>query len=522
MATIMCLPEEVIAIILGYNDISIEDIINFRCVCKKFRWIVKYDKFWEKKCSQRWPIARKHYDKLSKNDKESQENEQKDKKLLSFMETGINCVRQLNFVFHIINKRYEIGDDISIDFPLCENLTQIMYEPENGVKIYFHIDEIKYLLTQSSQKADCDLAERYRNIKLLHYLREHLLTKEWNRFCEQPHKQQFLERSATIAAQWFQPQKDVSYSCVKASLDNIALGVLSYLREKHPDHPILSTSAENFSYWKNNNIEDNYHWDEIEGTQIINILEEYIFGKLNFRVPKSKNAKVEYKCIDNVLENKIGEEIILFIIYHGVARRLGLRCDIAKIYSASLSIVWQSRCITNRNIRYVRCINIKSGINKLSKCLVAIRSSDMACDLKLLSATKYTFQQSVYRISQSRSQEMKFAVGMIVTHGDHSTDNSTGVIVGWHIKNCSYFVWPRPCSDYNTIEQRIYYIILSENNEICYVEEDAISLTTPKWINNDEIGRYFRTFKNTHYVPNEKLAECYPQDAAITARIFQN
>ncbi|XP_029663391.1 uncharacterized protein LOC115235628, partial [Formica exsecta] len=90
---------------------------------------------------------------------------------------------------------------------------------------------------------------------------------------------------------------------------------------------------------------------------------------------------------------------------------------------------------------------------------------------------------------KSRSQEVKFAVGMIVAHGDQSTDNSTGVIIGWHhinknlnkdislqqhfSKNCSHFVSPSKIYiNYSATEQQIYYAILSDGNEICYVEED--------------------------------------------------
>ncbi|EFN74721.1 F-box only protein 21, partial [Camponotus floridanus] len=186
-----------------------------------------------------------------------------------------------------------------------------------------------------------NLTERYCNMKLFHYLRQCSVREKWERFKKQPHSQQLLERGATIVAQWFQSQKDVFYSFVKASLDNIALEVLNYLREKHPDHSIFSISAENFAYWKNNNIDDN-HWDEMEGTQIMDALEEYIFDILNFKLNKSKNTDLEYMCIDNVLENKYGQEIVILIIYHSVARRLGLRCDITKVpYRSHRRIFWK-------------------------------------------------------------------------------------------------------------------------------------------------------------------------------------
>ena len=122
-----------------------------------------------------------------------------------------------------------------------------------------------------------------------------------SRFKRQPIREQLLEQIATIVAQWFQPKKDVFYSCVKASLDSMALEVLNSLREKHPDHSIFSTSAETLSYWKNNNIDDN-HWNETEGTQIMTTPQEYIFGKLNFRRSKWGNwtENFEYMCIDYV------------------------------------------------------------------------------------------------------------------------------------------------------------------------------------------------------------------------------
>jgi len=60
--------------------------------------------------------------------------------------------------------------------------------------------------------------------------------EKWERFKEQSDREQLLERGATIVAQWFQPEKDVFYSFVKVSLNNIALEVLNCLRERHPDH----------------------------------------------------------------------------------------------------------------------------------------------------------------------------------------------------------------------------------------------------------------------------------------------
>lgn len=114
-----------------------------------------------------------------------------------------------------------------------------------------------------------------------------------------------MERAATILSQWFQPEKDILYSFVKASLNNIAQEVLNCLRKKNPDHSIFSMSSENFSYWENNLIDDN-HWNEKEGMQIIDALEEYIFQELNFRSNKLSNTKkLEHMFIDDVNNYKL-------------------------------------------------------------------------------------------------------------------------------------------------------------------------------------------------------------------------
>ncbi|KAM0734483.1 F-box only protein 21 [Formica fusca] len=67
-----------------------------------------------------------------------------------------------------------------------------------------------------------------------------------------------------------------------------------------------------------------------------------------------------------------------------------------------------------------------------------------------------------------------------------------------------------------------HYIILADNNKICYAPQSFVSICPPKWINNIEIGQYFSRFENTHYVPNKALANAYPYDIAAIPRILSN
>ncbi|XP_029174965.1 uncharacterized protein LOC114943493 [Nylanderia fulva] len=179
------------------------------------------------------------------------------------------------------------------------------------------------------RRIDCDLTEIYINKELFLYMSLCFVREKLKKFRKKSRRKQLMEEVATITIQRMQPEKDICYEYVKSSLDSIAEAVLNCLREKHPNHSIFSTSAETFSYWRNNNIGDNY-WDEAESTQIMDTLEEYIFGKLNFRLCQWTDRNVENLCIDNVLKNKCGQKTILLIIYESVARRLGLRCVLIK------------------------------------------------------------------------------------------------------------------------------------------------------------------------------------------------
>ncbi|XP_029157809.1 uncharacterized protein LOC114930225 [Nylanderia fulva] len=321
MATITSLPEELISIILSYKDITIEDIINFRCVCKQFRYAPSYPKYMEKKFSQRWPSLKEHYDIMSKTFKDQDNNYEE---------------------FKYCNRRFTIFS--------------------------FYNDELKSLLTHSP-RTGCDLTERYYHEKLFNYIKNSRIKLSLGKFKTLPDRARLMEWIAFNVAQTLQIQKDVTYAYVVESLDNIAREVQNYLKQKHPDHSIFSTSAEFFSYWKNNNIDDN-HWNEAEGIQIIDALDEYIFRKLKFRPCEINDTILEFMCIDNVLKSRYGQEVIILIIYHSVARRLGLRSDIVAFgerLELSYCIHWKSRYGTI-NPANERCFSVM--FNKFPDCRV--------------------------------------------------------------------------------------------------------------------------------------------------------
>ncbi|XP_025264912.1 uncharacterized protein LOC112638085 [Camponotus floridanus] len=155
-----------------------------------------------------------------------------------------------------------------------------------------------------------------------------------------------------------------------------------------------------------------------------------------------------------------------------------------------------------------------------------------------------------------RCEKIKFTIGMIVhirclakrlAFLLSEINSHTGVIIGWHYKCNAWFVKKKldifaphlsECCDtkndsdhfcicrcqksiYNTyIRNNPHYIILAENNILYYLPQDVLSICSPRWIDNVEIGRYFSKFEDTHYVPNESLAKEYPTDMAAFHEIL--
>ncbi|XP_067210741.1 uncharacterized protein [Linepithema humile] len=219
------------------------------------------------------------------------------------------------------------NDNFDVDFTTFHSL----FDPDKGASFmnyYFFVNELRSLLTDPPMESDFIL--RYCAEKLFSYLQHYRLRKKVHKFLNYPEKQQILEKAAFILAQWYQPQKCMSYLYVSTSLQKIAEQVLECLQKENPAHPICSISEEQLLLWANNNIDDN-HWNSIEGRQIIESLCKVLYN-LDFRGTIVCNWDegyiLEQSCIDYVLQAKIGTTVILATIYHSVARRLGIRCDI--------------------------------------------------------------------------------------------------------------------------------------------------------------------------------------------------
>ncbi|XP_025270519.1 uncharacterized protein LOC112639762 [Camponotus floridanus] len=116
---------------------------------------------------------------------------------------------------------------------------------------------------------------------------------------------------------------------------------------------------------------------------------------------------------------------------------------------------------------------------------------------------------------ERRSDKVKFAIGLVVSFGDNF-ESKAGVIIGWHNKyQTEWFSFPPYQLEFECDIVEPYYIILIDNDIMCYVPQRYItSICKSRWIYNTEIGRYFCKMTDTHYIPNQMLAKHYPKDAA--------
>ncbi|KAL6427806.1 hypothetical protein ACFW04_008324 [Cataglyphis niger] len=209
---------------------------------------------------------------------------------------------------------------------------------ENSLKYYFVWDQINGISAQKSCKLSSNLTYEY-NFKLIfHYLKQHRFIHQQIKFMNMPKTKFLLEKQFTIVAQYFQPH--VSCSILTTWFDNIVHAVLFRLKNKYPSHSICSTTSEQFSFWRDNNIYDNF-WNETESQQIICILEEYIFSELNSYKLHELLMTLNLTNYKYILQ--YFRIYLLIVTYHIVARRLGIHNILKSDNVGDIEIIWKPK-----------------------------------------------------------------------------------------------------------------------------------------------------------------------------------
>ncbi|XP_072753498.1 F-box only protein 21-like [Anoplolepis gracilipes] len=582
MATIKDLPSEVLEMIFSYKDINLEDIINLKSTCKRLWQIELRNQVWKEKFYQRCYTARMKYMK-----RKTKEQKKKFAKL-NFekqITKGIKSIRKLQDYVHLMS------EDKLCDITKKELECLLHFIAENSMIYYFVYDELNRIISaELPWLLHSALTTQYNFHLILNCLKQNRFIYNINKFMKMPREKQILEKLFTILAQYFKPH--ISCSVIKTWLDDITQEFLSCFKEIYPAHLIFKTSSEQFSFWKDNNIDDHF-WNIEETRQIVNKLYYFIYHlRRNYydllKLLDTNNLKIRELLRDfraNQADISIEQNVTLSMC-HCIGRRLGVRCAVVPYVSDlnRIAIIWKPKYYAERNRRELFHINKDSyqiypytrenyiyehvpdnDIEVIRKTIINFLSSNLGSSTYLLynwnvlildqilsditnieySTITNTIQVEVKQLAKVEKKEAKFTVGMIVRHlckkhrfcyeGEH-----VGVIIGYDY-TCdkeSFSEKLRMSSEYpylhrydkhsfsmfccqpdlvSYIEKVVnknqpHYTILVDNNKICYIEEEALSTSSPKWIKNVEIGRYFSEFLGTYYLPNRRLAKFYPDD----------
>ncbi|XP_031849665.1 F-box only protein 21 isoform X2 [Nomia melanderi] len=315
--TINSLPSEIIVRILEDKQLGFSDVINLSFTCKNLHKIIDNDnELWKRKFFQRWPILEEIY--RTNKPKGCIVNWKEE------IEISLNIRKKLLYQLSLMSsKHYRQGELPNSAFKVFDPLFRV----EDGAHpfaYYFLVDELISLI--KAPALTNNLTHRYYALKVVEYLKQNHLKKEWQKFISLPPSEQTLEKGATIVAQWGQPERHVTYSYILSLLDTIAEQTKALLKERYPAHSIFSTSPEQFAFWKNNIIDDN-QWSVPETKQITDALCKVLFYKFGFYGSNEMYYSSENSFLDRVLEHTRGIPITLAIVFESVARRLGVRCE---------------------------------------------------------------------------------------------------------------------------------------------------------------------------------------------------
>ncbi|KAG5871872.1 hypothetical protein JTB14_033878 [Gonioctena quinquepunctata] len=313
------LPIEIIEKILTHSKVSIEDVVNFSMTCHHFHDIVmNSNMIWKTKLFQKWGLLKN----LLENKNIIFQHE-----VRYIYELKQRIRKMLEKMPPKFYKKYEISDSDLHEWSLIMNERHEVYN-------YLVLDLVEIVNTDAPINSievvplntSGNKTLQYYASKVLRYIRQLHLSKVWKNYISLPESRQILEIGATFVAQWCQPNMEITFEDITHKLDQIAEEVKSTLRGSHPRHPIFKARQQELDMWRIENRAVN-QWNVDECRQLISAMREVLFQQMGFSGNNHAYYMPQNSFINVVLEKRQGLPITLAIVFEGVARRLGLRCD---------------------------------------------------------------------------------------------------------------------------------------------------------------------------------------------------
>ncbi|XP_050459208.1 uncharacterized protein LOC126855516 isoform X2 [Cataglyphis hispanica] len=509
---------------------------------------------WERKFYESWPSTKKIYSTTITND---------DFCTIDFTNQVKEAVKFRKNISSLLSQMSEANLD---DTNKREIVVNFLCATSRSVKYYIAVDELRQIISQSPRVFGCDLTQRYYSSHIYRQLKYFHIMYKLLEFTWETKEQQFLEQMISYLIQWFNVNidifNDISYSHIKTTLDHLAEKVLQVLKEEDPSHPIFTRSKVFHDYWQNNNVFYT-EWNHNEILKILTVIEKIVFLPSYFHKLNQLWVKTHKNESGMVISEGI-QSICFLTIYHSVLRRLGIYSvlilkNVLQIFlKTEKKLPPEYICVQLQKsqlslMNFIRRDNREKNHLMINMTLIEyLKEREQNLNIQdkgqllllwhilegnpadIIDLLRWECNLNIKKSEPERSAELKFVIGTIVTHKCNHYKTHFGVIAGWHhyfnfnsIKfGISFQTLPDNyskiscknvdnCIHSDCLLHKPYYIILCENNEYCYVQEDNISIcSSTKWINHDEIGRYFSRYEHTYYVPNEMLARNYPCDIA--------
>ncbi|XP_037777870.1 F-box only protein 21-like isoform X2 [Penaeus monodon] len=120
-----------------------------------------------------------------------------------------------------------------------------------------------------------------------------------------------------------------------------------------------------------------------------------------------------------------------------------------------------------------------------------------------------------------RYKEVSYATGMVMQHKRY---HYTCVIFGWDRECQMSSDWVQQMGVYNLLyktKQPFYNVLVYDGSHRYAAQENLEIATDPRPIPHSDIGKYFKKFTGTHYIPNAELEQEYPEDKAVRNELLR-
>ncbi|XP_043924225.1 F-box only protein 21 isoform X2 [Protopterus annectens] len=286
------LPEEVLEYILCLPVLEHTDVASVAQTCRRLYSLCQ-NQVWKHKFIDRWPLLLKHY--------RCKESCNWQEEFRARYVTGLQVRR---FVASCSKQFF------TEDVP-CFGLDDV---DVLGCPVHFMEDELLSILnTESGQY----LTWKYYAKKILYFLRQQTIMKNFKEFLQQSQNQQSVLEGAVFVDQYCNPLEDISIESIQSHIDGVLEKIKKVLWVKNSSHPSLSVEKDGAHLIMSLELQQ----------QVLDCINCVLYEDLKFRGNETDYYNPLNSFIHQVLRRRTGIPISMSILYLEIARKLGVNLE---------------------------------------------------------------------------------------------------------------------------------------------------------------------------------------------------